>query len=154
MTPEAVAAMLDADRAEWAALTAALDARPDGPLHDPESPHWTARDVYTHLARMMESTTTILAKLAGVAVPEAGPFDEFGRHDGEDAVNARIQAKYASLPLAGARAWAQRTFDERIRVIQTVPSDRWDARLDDLARADGGDHYRGHRNYIATPRAT
>jgi hypothetical protein len=51
MDATAIAAMLAEDRREWAALCAALDAHPEGPLHDPESPTWTARDVYAHLAR-------------------------------------------------------------------------------------------------------
>jgi len=147
MNPDAIAAMLREDREEWNALCAVLDAHPDGALHDPESPEWTARDVYAHLARMMESTTTLLAKLVGIPVPKTDAFDEFHGND-ENAVNARIQQKYRHLSLDEARAWAQRAFDERIRAIEAVPPGRWDAQLEEIARGDGGDHYRGHRAYI------
>ena len=148
MDTYAVQAMLQEDRAEWEALCAVLDGQAQGPLHDPESPEWTSRDVYTHLARLMESTTTLLAKLADVPVPGADPFDEFqGNH--EDVVNARIQSRYGHLTFDEACDWAQRVFEERIRAIEAVPPDRWDAQIEGFARADGAGHYRGHRSYIA-----
>ncbi len=143
-----LSAMLATDRAEWAALCAALDAHPEGALHDPESPEWTARDVYTHIARMMDSTTTIMEVAIGLrAAPERGAFDEFGGGD-EDAVNARIQQKYAHQSLDEARAWAQQEFDRRIRAIESVPEDRWDDRLEEVARGDGAKHYGAHRSWI------
>lgn len=148
MDAAAIAAMFAEDRAEWAALVAALDAQPDGPLHDPESPAWVARDVYTHLARMIESTTTRLAKLAGVPVPAADAFDEFQGSNDEDAVNARIQQKYSRMSLDEARKWAQDAFDHRIRVIEAVPADRWNAITEATARGDDAHHYRKHREWI------
>ncbi len=149
MDAEALAAMLREDRAEWEALCAMLDAHPEGPLHDPESPQWTARDVYAHLARMMDSTTMLMEVAIGArAAPPPGEYADVKGHD-EDAVNARIQQKYAHLSLDEARAWAQREFEHRIAVIESVPPERWDAGLDGLARGDGGDHYRNHRSYIA-----
>src|SRR3990170_3452242 len=114
-------AMLREDRAEWEALCAALDAHPDGPLHDPEAPEWTARDVYTHLARMMESTTALMeAILAGRPSSDFEPFDEF-EGDDEDAINARIQRKYSHMTLDEARERAQRAFERRIRAAESVP---------------------------------
>src|SRR3990170_1772385 len=111
-------AMLREDRAEWEALCAALDAHPDGPLHDPESPEWTARDVYTHLARMMEITTNLLeAKLAGHSIPSF----EGGDDEAENKVNAEIQRQYSHMTLAEAREWAQREFERRIQAIESVP---------------------------------
>lgn len=148
MNAEAMQQMLRDDRDEWDALCAVLDAHPDRALHDPESPDWTARDVYAHLARMMQCTTALLAKLADVPVPAADAFDEFDGGD-ENAVNARIQQRYSHLGLDEARGWAQRVFDERIGAIEAVQPERWDAQLEGLARADGGDHYRGHRSYVS-----
>jgi len=147
MDTEAVQAMVDEDRQEWGKLVAMLDAHPEGPLHDPESQEWTARDVYTHLARVMQSTTTLLAKLADVPVPAADAFDEF-QGDDENAVNARVQQKYGNMTFGEARAWAQRVFEERIHTIEAVPPERWDAQLEELAPGDGAEHYRGHRSYI------
>ena len=140
-------AMIAEDREEWGQLVTMLDAHPEGTLHDPESLEWTARDVYTHQARLMQSTTTLLATLAGVAVPAADAFDEF-QGDDENNVNARIQEKYSHMSLGEARAWAQRVFEERIRTIEAVPPERWDAQLDELAPGDGAAHYRGHMSYI------
>ena len=95
----------------------------------------------------MQSTTTLLAKLADVPAPAADAFDEFDGSD-EDIVNARIQKRYAHLTLDEARMWAQRAFEERIHTIEAVPPERWDAQLEELAPGDGADHYRGHRSYI------
>ena len=57
MDAKALAHMLSERRREWALLCEALDAHPEGALHDPASPEWTARDVFTHLAAMMEGST-------------------------------------------------------------------------------------------------
>ena len=143
MDPEAVQAMLREDRVEWQALVALLEAHPHGPLHDPTVPTWAARDVYTHLARLTETTTELIElKLSGQPLPKFDDADE-------DTVNARIQQKYSHMSLDEARAWAQRSFDARIEAISSIPPDRWDAAMEMLARADGADHYRGHRSYIS-----
>jgi len=148
MDAQAIQAMLREDREEWEALVAVLEAHPDGPLHDPESPDWTARDVYTHLARMVESTTALMEGiLAGRPSPDFEPFDEF-EGDDEGAINARIQRKYSHMRLDEARERAQRAFERRIRAIESVPTDRWDAQLEEIARGDGSQHYRAHRSFI------
>ena len=144
MDAEGVAAMLGEDRAEWDALVAVLEAHPEGPLHDPNSPEFTSRDVYAHLAQMMEgSTRQMEAKLAGGTIPNPWPKELT-----EDEVNARIQQQHSHMSLEEARAWAQRAFDGLLRAIESVPFDRWDGELEFYARADGADHYRGHRSYI------
>lgn len=145
MDAQAVRKMLGKDRAEWEALVAVLDAHLDGPLHDPESPKWTSRDVYAHLARLMETTTNLLeAKLAGHTFPSF----EGGDDESENKANAEIQQQYSHMSLAEARGWAQREFERRLQVIASIPDDGWDDQVEELARADGGDHYRGHRGYI------
>ena len=55
----------------WAELCAALDAAPpEAPLHDPESPTWTSRDVYTHFMRVHSgSAAGIEAQFAGKPPP-------------------------------------------------------------------------------------
>ena len=143
MDTETVQEMLRQDRAEWEALVAVLDAHPEGPLHHPESPEWTARDAYAHLARWIEhSTDTLEALLARRPFPASleGPDDE---------INARWQAEHSHMTIAEARAKAQQAFERRIRAIQAVPPDRWNGVIEATARADGADHYRGHRSYIA-----
>lgn len=62
----------------WADPCAALDvADPAEPLHDPESPAWTSRDVYTRFLRTHRgSANAIRPELAGRAVnwePEDTP---------------------------------------------------------------------------------
>jgi hypothetical protein len=146
MDADAVAAMIAEDREQWAALCTALDARPAGPLHDPESPEWTARDVYTHIAAMMEGSTRQMEDaLADRKI--STPWASEGLS--EDDVNARIRDRHASMSFDEARAWAQEAFERLIAVIEAVPMERWDDQIEFFARADGADHFRGHRRYIA-----
>jgi hypothetical protein len=147
MDGEAVQSMLQQDREEWAALCAALDARPDGPLHDPESPEWTARDVYAHLARWINhSTDAFESWVTARALP---PPTEGMQGKSDDEINARWQAEDRGLTLAAARERAQQAFDRRLRAIQSMPADRWDEIAEATAKADGHEHYRNHRRYIA-----
>ena len=142
MDAEAIAVMLQEDRAEWEALTAVLDAHPEGSLHGPSSPRWTGRDVYAHLARWIERSTDALeARLAGPALPPLEGTD--------DEINARWHQEDSGLSLGEARERAQQAFERRLRAIEGVPSDRWDEVLGTIARADGAEHYAGHRSYIS-----
>lgn len=144
MDTEGLAAMLRGDRAEWEALVAVLEAHPDEPLHDPNAPEWTSRDVYAHLARWMErSTNDLEAWLAGRTLP---PLEGT-----EDEINARWQAGDSHLSLDEARKRAREAFERRWRAIESVPADRWDQPLEAIARADGGEHYANHRCYVVVP---
>ena len=141
MDAERIVAMLSEDRKEWAALTAVLEEHAERSLHGRGSPMWTAADVYTHLARWMSrSTDDLEARLERrTLTPLEGTDDE---------INARWQAEDSHLTLAEAREWAHRAFERRIRAIEAVPHDRWDPVLQMMARADGSEHYAGHRRYI------
>lgn len=141
MDTKAVAAMLHEDTTEWDKLVAVLEAHPEESLHEPGSPPWTSRDVYAHLTRWMEHSTTALeTRLAGrTAAPIKGAFDE---------INARWQQEDSGLSLAEARERAQRAFEQRRRVIMSVVYNRWDKELERLARWDGAEHFAKHRSYI------
>lgn len=144
MTPEELAEMLRRDREEWDALAAALDARPSGALHDPESQAWDASDVYAHFARWIHNSTDALeAWLEGrrVIPPPEGT---------DDAINARWQAEDAALSFTEARERANGAFTRRIAAIEAVPAERWDPMLQKLATADGYQHYSNHRRYVET----
>ena len=142
MDAEAVAAMLRKDRAEWEALTVVLDAHPEGSLHDPSSPLWTSRDVYAHLSRWIEHSTAALeARLAGRTLAQLEGTD--------DEINARWQQEDSGLSLGEALERARQAFARRLRAIEVVPIDRWDEMLEAIARADGAEHYAGHRSYIS-----
>ena len=142
MDAEEVKEMLVEDRRDWHSLVTLLEANPYEPLHDPESPGWISRDVYTHLASWMEhSTSELEARLDGLTVlPIEGSDDE---------INARFRARHSHLSHDEARSWAQREFDHRIEAIKAVPLERWDPILEAVARADGAQHYRAHHSYIA-----
>ena len=143
MDADTVEAMVREDRAARAALVEMLEAHPDGPLHDPESPEWTSRDVYTHLASMMEGTTrTLQDSLAGKPKPDYSGIDE-------DRWNAHLQKKHSHMSLDEARSWADRMLDERCQAFEAVPLERWDDELREIVSHDGAGHFRGHLRYIA-----
>ena len=96
MDAEAIAAMLRKDRAEWGALVAVLEAHPRKSLHDPSSPPWTSRDVYAHMSRWIErSTSELEARLEGGTLQ---PLD-----GADDEINARWQREDSGLNLGEAR---------------------------------------------------
>ena len=133
--------MLRRDREEWNALVAALDAQPGGPVHDPESPAWEAKDVYNHFARWIDhSTDNLEAQLAG------RPTTILEGSDNE--INARWQAQGAGLRFTQARKHAHAAFERRVAAIKAVPLDRWDNPLIAIAHADGYQHYSAHRRYV------
>lgn len=131
------------DRNEWARLQAVLDAHPDGPLHDPEAPDGTSRDVYTHLAHMMQWTAGEIERVAA-GEPRRTPDASVS----EDEWNARLRERYRKLSLEEARRWANEAFERRERAIESVPLERWDEVLVEVASHDGADHFRGHLSYL------
>lgn len=140
MNPANVAEMLRKDREEWAALTALLDADPDRAVHQ-DGHDWTARDVYSHFARWLQhSTNDFEATLNGEGLPRPEGSD--------DEINASWQAEDAKLSLEEARGRAQREFDRRLRVIESLPGDRWTEPLWAIAHADGWEHIAAHRQYV------
>lgn len=140
---ERVQAIIDGDREEWQKLTAILDSRPDEVLHDPESPEWTARDVYTHLTHMMEWTARAIETAA------AGEKRLIPQNDlSEDEWNAELKRRSEHLSLEEAREHAQAAFQHRIRAIESVADERWDEELFEIASHDGADHFRGHMSYV------
>ena len=143
MEAATIRAQVADDRAEWARLQAKLDTHPNGPLHDPDAPDWTSRDVYTHLAQMMLWTAQEIERVA------AG--ESRRTSDGsvsEDAWNAKLRERYEHLSLDEARKWANEEFEHRERAIESVPLDRWDDGLGEVASPDGADHFRGHLSYL------
>jgi len=138
--------MLRHDRAEWEALVTLLDARRSGPVHDPESPNWEARHVYAHFARWMgHSTDDFEAVLAGRERPPSPEGDD-------DTVNARWRAEDDAVTFEDARRRAHEAFDRREAAIRSVPAERWDRLLNEIAHADGNGHIGGHRRYIEATR--
>jgi hypothetical protein len=142
MDAVAVQEMLAEDRHEWHSLVTLLEANPYEPLHDPGSPGWISRDVYTHLASWMaHSTGELEARLAGGTFPRLEGTD--------DEINAGFQAVHRHMSHDEARAWARQEFDHRIQAIESIPPERWDPMLQAVARADGAQYYRPHHGYIA-----
>ncbi len=143
MEAATIRAQVADDRAEWARLRAKLDAHPDGPLHDPEAPEWTSRDVYTHLAQMMQWTAKEIERVAA-----GEPKRTYDTSVSEDDWNAKLRERYQHMTLDEAREWANEAFERRERAIESVPLDRWDDELLEVASHDGADHFRGHLSYL------
>ena len=136
-----VDSMLSADAREWDALVSILEAHPNESLHDRGHPVWTSRDVYAHLARWIDrSTTELESMLQGHRLPPIPGTD--------DEINESWQREDATLSLDEARNRAREAYNRRIDVIHSISQDRWTDELEALARADGGEHYAGHRGYI------
>jgi hypothetical protein len=141
MTPPDIVQMLDRDRGAWEALVSALDARPHEVLHDPESPAWTAKEVYAHLARWMEhSTDDFEAHIEGKRAP---------RDEGtDDEINERWAVEDRALTFDEARRRAHEAYERRLRTIQALPDEQWDHVFRAIARSDGHEHYAAHSSYL------
>ncbi len=128
-------------RATARSAALALDARPDDVLHDPESPAWTAKEVYAHLARWVEhATADFEAYTQGGRAPVPEGTD--------DEVDARWAAEGAALTFEEARRAAHETYERRMQAIEALPDERWDKVFRAIARSDGHEHYSAHRRYI------
>jgi hypothetical protein len=127
----------------WAELCAVLDAAEPGvPLHDPDSPEWTSRDVYTHFIRMH----TVSAQAIRWEI-EHGERYVFSGLD-EDESNERTAAEGRSLDLEEARRRARESRDDYRALMASLTEDQFE----EIGRRHGDDllggHYRGHLRYI------
>jgi len=147
VTPKDVAEMLWRDREEWEKLVTVLDSHPGGPVHDPESPEWDARHVYSHLARWISnSMDDFEAMIEGRPRPAPPEGDD-------DAINARWRRDDAAIDFADARYRAHSAYERRLHLIESVPDGQWTNPLIAVAHADGYQHFASHRRYVqsATP---
>lgn len=144
--PEAVD-RLKRDRAAWAGLVAALDARPGVALHDPESPEWTSREIFGHFAHWIEwGIASFEAQRDGEVAPELG--EDF------ESANTRWAAEDAAHDLDALRSRALAAFGNRSRLILGTPAKQWTAEMLKTVDEDGYDHIAEHRSYIGGERST
>ncbi len=127
----------------WVELCAVLDAaEPDVPLHDPDSPEWTSRDVYTHFIRMHSGSARAIRWEI-----EHGERYAFSDLD-EDELNERNAAEDRSIALEEARRRARESRDGYRALIASLTEEQFEA----IGRHHGDDllggHYRGHLTYI------
>jgi len=141
VAPPSALARLERDRAAWVAFVAALDARPDEALHDPESPDWTSREVFGHFARWTEhEVATFEAARDGRPAPSIDEAD--------DVVNERWASEDRSLDLDAVRSRALRAFGARARLIASTAAERWTEEMEASVSAEGYDHIAEHHGYI------
>lgn len=125
----------------WRAVDDALQSRdPAAPLHDPEQPAWTVRDVYAHLARWLRFAHDEIARHLAGEKP-TGRFDT-------DARNAEWQAADARLALPAARARAAGAVTDLVALLETLAADQWDGHVYRLANGNGPQHLDEHRAYL------
>ncbi len=127
----------------WTELCAALDAAAPGvPLHDPDSPEWTSRDVYTHFIRMHSGSARAIRW--EIEHDERYVFSDLD----EDEQNERRVAEDRSIDLYQARRRAQERRDDYRALIASLTEAQFEA----IGRRHGDDllggHYRGHLTYI------
>lgn len=127
----------------WSALCAALDAAdPAAPLHDPDAPAWTVRDVYTHFWRMHTGSAAAIRFEV-----ERGERYQWPDID-EDELNERHVAQDRALPLAEARRRATASRAEYRALMASLT----DAQFERIGRRHGDDllggHYHGHLSYL------
>jgi hypothetical protein len=129
------------DRRQWQLLVAVLDAHPDEALHgSPDNP-WKSQDIYAHLARWLErSNQHMIAYIQGHNLPSeiSNPLE----------LNDIWKMEDYHLNLAEARQKAQKAFEERIKILHSIPLSKWDFQLEKISQYDGAEHYKAHRNYI------
>jgi hypothetical protein len=66
----------------------------------------------------------------------------------DDEINERWRLEDKGMTLAEARQKALVAFDQRLRIILTVPLDLWDKQLEEIVLYDGWAHFSAHRSYI------
>lgn len=129
--------------AAWLELCAVLDAAdPNIPLHDPDSPEWTSRDVYTHFWRMHSGSTHAIRSELGTDEPyQWSDLDE-------DELNERNAAIDRVISLEDARRVAKESRADYRALIASLT----EPQFEDIGRRHGDDllggHYRGHLTYI------
>ena len=118
----------------WNELSAALEARPSGPVHAEGDQRWTAAQVYAHVARWLElDITTLRAHIAGEPAPKSSDEDYL-------VTNARWGAEDERLGIAEGRARAQRAHDDFLSMLRSLPEERWDEKV----RSTLTENYLGH----------
>lgn len=133
--------------AAWTALCALLDtAEPNVPLHDPDSPEWTSRDVYTHFWRMHSGS----ARAIRFELEHEEPYQWSGLDENE--LNERNVAEDRALSLEQARRQAIEARADYRSLVASLSTEAFET----IGRRHGDDllggHYRGHLEYIEAAR--
>ena len=120
---------LDEEREAWRPYEALLDLT-DEQLEKPvEGAHgWSGRDLMGHLGAWVQSWRTIAQELAiGPKSPTLDWLKEVGDDwDAQgDAINARLQAEWAALPMAEVRHRFATLPGELRGYLTVVPETRW-----------------------------
>jgi hypothetical protein len=141
MKKEDVEVMLRIDSVVWNELVSVLAAHPEESLHAPTSPRWTSRDVYAHMARWLNHSNRLIEAYCDgqtLPLPEATPEE----------MNSRWQQEDRVMELNDVKEKAQIAFSRRQRIIESIPLNQWDNKLERIVRYDGATHYAAHLNYI------
>ena len=135
--------LMAAGDAAWTELCAVLDAaEPAMPLHDPDSPEWTSRDVYTHFLRMHAGSARAIRHEL-----ETGERYQWSGLDEND-LNEQNVAEDRAISLDEARRLAIEARTDYRALVAALDDDAFER----IGRRHGDDllggHYRGHLEYI------
>ena len=141
---------LDEEREAWRPYEALLDLT-DQQLERPvEAAHgWSGRDLMGHLGAWIQAWRTIAEELA--VGPQSRSFDRLEEVGADwdaqgDAINARLQAEWAALPMAEVRRRFSTLPGELRGYLTVVPEARWlkdSAHLKSLL-GNTTEHYEDH----------
>lgn len=133
--------------AAWTQLCTVLDAAdPNLALHDPDSPEWTSRDVYTHFLRMHSGSACAIR----YELETGEPYRWSGLD--EDELNEQSVAEDRTISLDDARRLAIEARADYRALVASLDDDAFER----IGRRHGDDllggHYRGHLEYIEAAR--
>lgn len=137
-----IIAILQEDQKEWDTLTAILDARPEGVIQGAGATAWNSRDVYAHLARWLNHSSSHIENVLN-SKPQLDINDSQ-----IDEINLRWQREDSALTLIDARHRAYEEFQRRAELIQSIAPEQWTEEMLRIVSLDGASHYRDHRRYI------
>jgi hypothetical protein len=144
---------LEEEREAWRPFEA-LDTLPDDILERPvEAAHgWSGRDLMAHLTACQDLALRIARELAvGEASQTLERSDAEWETRGSDAVNAELQAAWATLPMAEVRRRFRETPGELRGYLTVVPEIRWVKHQAHMQAFAGEtlDHYDEHQADLA-----
>jgi hypothetical protein len=120
--PADKASLLDRIRAARAALEQAIGRLDEAELNRPGADGWSTKDHLYHIAAWLRKTTAVLNGQAGHTALGVS-YEMFNRGD-EDGINASLQQRSASLPLAEVLTDFRATHKAILDFIEAQPEER------------------------------
>ncbi|HSW58850.1 MAG TPA: hypothetical protein VLH15_10625 [Dehalococcoidales bacterium] len=129
------------EQRQWQLLVAALDAHSGREHRHTSGQLCSSKDVYAHLAAWLEfANQKLLNYIRGYGI--------MNQETSVDESTSIWRNRDSQISLTAARQKAHQIFAERIKILRSIPPEKWDFKLEKLVACDGAEHYSSHRNYI------